>query len=154
MGASFVVQGMKRPDGTRSGVGEGFGVFVGVLVGMSVGVEVFVGIGDAGIRVDAGSVGGIGVEVGSTACCEEVCDSQIAMPISTIPRRLERILGPRASVGTSISFALTPPPNRPIRSATLPAIARTIGRVIFSPASLFIHPVPARAVTAGITTQL
>ena len=57
-------------------------------------------------------------------------DNHIAIPIRAIPKILEDILGKVDIRGTSISFAVTPPPKRPTSRAIQPEIARTIDKVI------------------------
>ena len=79
--------------------------------------------------VGAGSAIEIGVDVGGSTDGSGF-GSRIAIPISTTPTTLEKILAQIDILGISISFAFTPPPNRPIRSAILPAIVRIFWGVI------------------------
>jgi hypothetical protein len=124
--------------GLGDNVGEGVTVSVGVVVGVEVGISVgeLPGINGVGIvEGDVSSVGGFGVAVAGSADGGG-SESFTAAPISSMPTKLENILGQTGIRGIAISFAFTPPPNRPARSAILPVMARTIGRVIimlFSP---------------------
>jgi len=108
-------------------------VMIGVLEeGVDSGVDVLIGgvdvkVKDGGIgpggEIPEGTVstGGDGVSVGGRN--PEPEESHEAIPISITPVKLERILAKIDILGTTISFALTPPPNRPTRRAILPAIA-------------------------------
>jgi len=55
----------------------------------------------------------------------------MVVPISATPIKLEKNLAKKDNLGIVISFAFTPPPNRPIRRAIQPAIARTFCRFMF-----------------------
>jgi hypothetical protein len=120
---------------------EGVAVAVRVLVGVNVCATVAVGgisvgrtfVSETSIgtnRVGGTSLGRIWVGATSVG---GIGDIQIAVPISARPVKLETTLGRKEIWGTSISFAFTPPPNRPTRRAAQPAIVRTMGKVmIFS----------------------
>jgi len=111
-------------DGTNVGVGV-----IGVDVGGADGVVNTMGRS----AVEDGklvAVGRIGVTV-SVGVSESGKDgSCVPAQIRATPTRLEKILDKTDILGTSISFAFTPPPNSPTRRAMQPAIVRTIGKVI------------------------
>lgn len=127
---------MISATGSAVGLGDNVGGGVTVSVGAVAGVEVGISVGELSGTNDVGrtggaksSVGGVGMAVASSADGGG-SESLTAAPISSIPTKLENILGQTGILGIAISLAFTPPPNRPVRSAILPVMARTIGRVM------------------------